>query len=146
MITPKERVLAAIRHGEPDRVPITAGLDIRFQEMLTGRKHMPVKSYVGGGIAVTKQTKKSDYEALLYNQKLKNDATRKLGTDEFRVSDYWLWPKDYEPRYLDKYTFVDWWGKVYRLEPKVNTNYWIDGIIKKSRGRERRHNSPICAT
>ena len=130
MMTPKERVLAAIRHEEPDRVPITAGLDIKFQEILTGRKHMPVKSYVGGGIAVTKETKKSDYEALLYNQKLKNDATRKLGTDDFRVSDYWLWPKGYEPKYLDKYTFVDWWGKVYRLEPKVNTNYWIDGIIK----------------
>ena len=41
-----------------------------------------------------------------------------------------LEPKDYEPKYIDKYTFVDWWGKVYRLEPKLGINYWIDGILK----------------
>jgi uroporphyrinogen decarboxylase len=129
-MTHKERYLTAISHEEPDMVPVTANLDAKFKELLTGRKHAQAKSYIGGGVPVSKSTIKTDYEVLEWNQKISNDAARKLGIDSFSVSDYWLWPKDYEPRYLDKNTFHDWWGKIYRLEPKVGINYWIDGIIK----------------
>ncbi|MCW3991819.1 MAG: uroporphyrinogen decarboxylase family protein [Candidatus Bathyarchaeota archaeon] len=122
--------MASIRHEEPDRVPIYAGLDAKFEEILTGRRHAKSKSYIGGGVPVAKEVKMTDYEALEWNQKLSNDAIRKLGTDIFIVSDYWLWPRGYEPRYIDEHTFVDWWGKMYRLLPKVGTNYWVDGIIK----------------
>lgn len=130
MMTHKERYLTAIRHEIPDRVPVSAGLDAKFKERLTGRKHAQAKSYIGGGVPISKDTVMTDYEVLEWNQQIANDAARKLGTDAFVVSDYWLWPKGYEPRYLDKYTFVDWWGKVYQLEPKVGINYWVDGIIK----------------
>ena len=111
-MTPKERYFAAIRHEEPARVPIYA------------------KSYIGGGVPVAKDASMTDYDVLEWNQKLGNDAVRKLGSDVFKVSDYWLWPEGYKPRYIDKNTFIDWWGKVYRLLPKVGTNYWIDGILK----------------
>jgi uroporphyrinogen-III decarboxylase len=130
VMTHKERYLQAIRHEEPDRVPVTAGLDAKFKEALTGRRHAAAKSYIGGGVPVSTSGLRTDEEVLRWNQQLANDATRRLGTDAFSVSDYWLWPRGYEPRYLDKYTFVDWWGKVYRLEPKVGINYWIDGILK----------------
>jgi len=130
LMTHRERYMAAIHHEEPDRVPIYAGLDAKFKEMLTGRRHASSKSYIGGGVTVAKEAKMTDYEVLEWNQKLSNDAIRRLGTDAFIVSDYWLWPRGYEPRYLDEHTFVDWWGKTYRLLPKVGTNYWIDGIIK----------------
>jgi uroporphyrinogen decarboxylase len=129
-MTHKERYLTAIRHEEPDMVPVTANLDAKFKELVTGRKHASAKSYIGGGVPISKSSAKTDYEVLEWNQKISNDTVRKLGIDAFSVSDYWLWPKDYEPKYIDKYTFVDWWGKVYRLEPKVGINYWIDGIIK----------------
>ncbi len=137
MMTPKERYLAAINHEEPDRVPIYAGLDAKFVEILTGKKHASAKSYIGGGVPVSKEVSKTDYEVLEWNQQLGNDAVRKLGSDVFRVSDYWLWPEGYKPEYLDKYTFVDWWGKVYRLLPKVGTNYWIDGILKSEGDLEK---------
>jgi len=129
-MTHKERHMAAIHHEEPDMVPITGNLDAKFKELLTGRKHAAAKSYIGGGVPVTKNGSMTDFEVLEWNQKISNDAVRQLGTDAFLISDYWLWPKDYEPKYVDKYTFVDFWGKVYRLEPKVGINYWIDGIIK----------------
>ncbi len=130
VMTHKERYLTAIRHEEPDLVPVTAGLDAKFKELLTGRRHAAAKSYIGGGVPIAASGLRTDEEVLRWNQQLANDATRRLGTDAFAVSDYWLWPRGYEPRYLDKYTFVDWWGKVYRLEPKVGINYWIDGILK----------------
>lgn len=130
MITHRERYMAAIQHEEPDRVPIYAGLDAKFEEMLTGRRHASSKSYIGGGVPVAKDVEMTDYEVLEWNQKLSNDAIRRLGTDAFIVSDYWLWPRGYEPIYLDEHTFIDWWGKIYRLLTKVGTNYWIDGIIK----------------
>ncbi len=129
-MTHKERYLTSINHEEPDRVPIYAGLDAKFKEILTGRKHLQVKSYIGGGVPVGQNSPKTDYEILEWNQKLSNDAVRKLGTDVFIVSDYWLWPKGYTPKYLDENTFIDWWGKIYRFLPKVGTNWWIDGIIK----------------
>jgi uroporphyrinogen decarboxylase len=129
-MTPKERYMAAIRHEEPDRVPIYAGLDAKFVELITGKRHASAKSYIGGGVPVAKEVSMSDYEVLEWNQRLSHEATRKLGTDVFSVSDYWLWPEGYTPKYIDKHTFIDWWGKVYRLLPKVGTNYWIDGILK----------------
>jgi uroporphyrinogen decarboxylase len=130
LMTHKERYLTAINHEEPDRVPIYAGLDAKFVEKITEKKFASAKSYIGGGVPVSKEGSMSDYEVLEWNQILSNEAVRKLGLDVFRVSDYWLWPKNYKPRYIDKYTFVDWWGKVYQLLPKVGTNYWIDGILK----------------
>ena len=130
LMTPKERYLMTIKHEEPDRVPISAGLDAKFIEKATGKRFASAKSYIGGGVPVEKESKMTDFEVLEWNQRLSNEAVRKLGIDTMKISDYWLWPEGYQPRYLDKYTFVDWWGKVYRLHEKVGTNYWIDGIIK----------------
>jgi uroporphyrinogen decarboxylase len=129
-MTPKERYLKTINHEEPDRVPISAGLDAKFIEIATGKRFAAAISYIGGGVPVEKEVKMTDYEVLEWNQKLSNEAVRKLGIDAMKISDYWLWPEGYKPRYIDKHTFVDWWGKVYRLHEKVGTNYWIDGIIK----------------
>jgi uroporphyrinogen decarboxylase len=130
MMTPKERYLTAIRNEEePDRVPISNASTAKLRENITGRKYAATKKtiqHVEAGI----ETKMSDYEALKWNAKLNNDAARKLGTDVFHISDYSLAPKDYEPRYIDKHTFVDWWGKIYRREPKLGLNFWIDGILK----------------
>ena len=55
MITPKERYMAAIHHEELDRVPIYAGLDAKFVELITGKRHASAKSYIGGGVPVAKE-------------------------------------------------------------------------------------------
>ena len=69
-MTHKERYLTAIRHEEPDMVPVTANLDAKFKELVTGKKHASAKSYIGGGVPVSKSSVKTDYEVLEWNQKI----------------------------------------------------------------------------
>ncbi|MDQ1280542.1 MAG: hypothetical protein QG670_1805 [Thermoproteota archaeon] len=49
LITHKERFFTAIRHEEPDMVPVSAGLDTKFLEILTGRKAASVVGVHHGG-------------------------------------------------------------------------------------------------
>ena len=105
---------------------------MKFVEMVTGKKAAKVEgAHHGGGLEGERASSATEFrEAHLRNQKLHFEATQKLGTDLYSVSDYNIYPGDYVPKMLDAYTYVDFWGKIYRLNPGVNTNYWIDGMIK----------------
>ena len=137
-MTHKERFHTAIHHEEPDTVPVSAGLDMKFVEMLTGKKAASVTgAHHAGGLGERATSPDKFREAQLRNQRLHFEANQKLGTDLYSVSDYNIYPKDYLPKMLDPYTYVDFWGKTYRLAPEVNTNYWIDGIIKSEEDLEK---------
>jgi hypothetical protein len=131
-MTHKERFFTAIHHEEADMVPVSASLDTKFVEMLTGRKAADVMGAHHGGGSERKSVKTPTEfrEAQLRNQRLVFEAVQKLGSDLYSVSDYNIYPRDYVPTMFDAYTYRDFWGKVYRLAPEVNTNYWVDGIIK----------------
>jgi uroporphyrinogen decarboxylase len=131
-MTHKERFFTAIHHEEPDLVPVSAGLDMKFVELLTGKKAAKeMGAHHGGGLEEGRTVSPLEFhEANLENQRLRFEAIQRLGTDLYSVSDYNIYPKDYVPKMLDDRTYVDFWGKIYRLAPEVNTNYWIDGIIK----------------
>jgi uroporphyrinogen decarboxylase len=131
-MTHKERFFTAIHHEEPDLVPVSAGLDMKFVELLTGKKAAKeMGAHHGGGLEEGRTVSPLEFhEANLENQRLRFEAIQRLGTDLYSVSDYNIYPKDYVPKMLDDRTYVDFWGKIYRLAPEVNTNYWIDGVIK----------------
>jgi uroporphyrinogen decarboxylase len=138
-MTHKERFLTAISHEEPDMVPVSASLDMKFVELLTGKKAAKVVgAHHGGEVeAELPRTPKEFHEANMRNQRLRFEAVQRLGTDIYSVSDYNIYPKDYMPKMVDDRTYVDFWGKVYRFAPEVNTTYWVDGIIKSEEDLDR---------
>jgi uroporphyrinogen decarboxylase len=138
-MTHKERFLKAINHEEPDMVPISADLDMKFVELLTGKKAVKEMGshHIGGSVEDSIGSPQELHEASLKNQRLRFEAVQKLGIDLFKVSDYNIYPGDYSPKILDDRTYVDFWGKIYRLSPEVNTNYWIDGVIKSIEDLEK---------
>lgn len=123
--------MAAARHERPDIVPIdTSFLDLVHVERITGKR--PAGTVAGGGAwGFSPEDSRSDLVELgIRNQELTLEATRKIGLDSFAVSDYWLLPKGYRHKFIDKDTYVDHWGKVYRIRRDIRTAYWIDGIIR----------------
>jgi len=132
-ITHKERYLTAVNHEEPDVVPVDVSfMDMIHVERITGKKAFATGGGGGGGgIALTGEELKIDLnEGMMKNQKLLIEALRKIDSDAFVVSDYWLYPEGYSHKYLDENTYVDQWGKIYQVRPDVKTTYWIDGTIK----------------
>lgn len=133
VMTHKERYLTAISHEEPDMVPVDfTFIDMVHVERITGKKAFATGGGGGGGgIALTEEELGMDLnEGMMRNQRLLNEAIRKVGADALIVSDYWLYPRGYRHRYIDQSTYVDQWGKIYRVRPDVKTTYWIGGTIK----------------
>jgi len=138
-MTHKERFLKAINHEEPDMVPVSASLDMKFVELLTGKKALKEMGshHVSGSNDDSIGSSLMLHEANLKNQRLRFEAVQKLGIDLYSVSDYNIYPKHYSPKMLDDRTYVDFWGKIYRFLPEVNTNYWVDGVIKSVEDLEK---------
>ena len=133
VMTHKERYLTAINHEEPDMVPVDVSfLDMIHVEKITGKKAFATGGGGGGGgIALTEEEMEMDLnEGMMRNQRLLNEALQKIDCDALVVSDYWLYPEGYSHQYLDENTYVDQWGKIYRVRADVKTTYWIGGIIK----------------
>jgi len=134
MMTPKERYLTAIHHREPDMVPIDASfLDPIHVERILGATAFGAGAGGGGG-GVVATTRKEEAmglnEMMLRNQKLENEAKRKLGLDALTVSDYNVFPPGYNPRFISEDTYVDLFARIYRVRKDVRTTWWIDGAIK----------------
>ena len=132
-MTHKERYMTAIHIGEPDAVPIDATyVDPIHVERITGKRVLAAGGGGGGGgFAVTREEAKLDMnEIMLRNQKLLNEAIKKIGLDALILSDYWLYPRGFKLKFIDESTYVDQWGKIYRIRRDVKTTYWIDGAIK----------------
>ncbi len=129
----KERYMAAVRLEKPDTVPIdTSFMDLIHIERITGKKTIGSGGGGGGGSwALKPEDLKEDLnEIMMKNQKHELEAIRKIDLDAFAVSDYWLFPKGYKHSFIDHDTYIDHWGKVYKVRKDVRTTYWIDGIIK----------------
>jgi len=74
---------------------------------------------------------------MLRNQKMENEAKKKLGVDALSVSDYNIFSPRYKPRFLNEDTHIDLFGKVYRVRRDVRTTRWVDGEIKTPEDLER---------
>ena len=127
MMTHKERYLTAIQHKEPDMVPVDCYLDPIHVERIVGKKARDVTFFAGKDPATVKEDMN---DIMMENQKLINEAHRKLGLDSLFVFDYHVYPKGHKPRFLDSNTYIDHFGTVYRVREDVNVTYWVDGIIK----------------
>jgi len=123
VMTHKERFLTAAHLEEPDMVPIDASfIDPIHVEVITGRWTYGAGSGGGGGGVLSERKGKKDLnEMMMYNQKLQIEAKRKLGLDAFSVSDYHVFPRGYHPRFIDQDTYVDHFGKIYRIRPDSRT-------------------------
>jgi len=112
-VTPKERVLTALRHEEPDRVPLGEfAIDYAVIEKILGRK-----SYLRGKRQLIEAMWEGRRdEAVESMQRDSVELTLELGLDMVRVD---LVPdKDREfprPRRIDDETWEDEWGAVYRF-------------------------------
>jgi uroporphyrinogen decarboxylase len=60
------------------------------------------------------------------------EAKKKLGIDALSVSDYHIFPPDYRPKFISNDTYVDLFGRIYRVRRDVKTTWWVDGAIKTS--------------
>lgn len=123
----KERYLTAIEHREPDMVPVDCWLDLIHVERITNQKTRNAAYFAGKDPSALKEDMN---DIMIENQKLINEAHRRLGVDSFFVADYYVYPEGYKPKFLDSNTYVDHFGKVYRIREDVNVTYWIDGILK----------------
>ena len=112
-MTPKERVIAALRHKQPDRAPWGEhSIDYNIYEMVLGResfvhaKFKEQKAYWEGRRDEVAASYKRDYV----------DLAKALEMDLITVT--MLPPKDYSPpapRQIDDETFIDGDGAVYKL-------------------------------
>ena len=125
-----ERVIAAMNFEEPDMVPMDVSfMDVIHMERVTGKKAYGAKS--GAVIGATGETGEVDYNTMIMtNQKLENEARMKMDLDFLVVSDYKVFPEDYSHKFIDSTTYVDLWGKQYKIKQDAKTTWWVDGTIK----------------
>ena len=132
VMTHKERFMTAVGLEEPDCVPIDASfIDPVHVEAITGKQVFGAGSGGGGGGVISTRNRETDLdEMMVHNQRLQIEAKRKLGLDAFSVSDYNVFPKGYHPKFISQDTYVDHFGKIYKIRPDSRTTWWIDGAIE----------------
>jgi uroporphyrinogen-III decarboxylase len=133
-MTHKERYLTAIQHKQPDTVPVDCWLDLVHVERILNRRTRDASFFVDKNPA---QVKEDMNDLMIQNQRLINEAHRKLGLDSYFVSDYYVYPRGYRPKFIDSNTYVDHLGKVYKIRRDVNVTYWVDGVIKTPEDLDR---------
>lgn len=126
-MTHKDRYLAAIQHTIPDMVPVDCSLDLIHVDRIVKQQTRDESFFAGKDTAHMKEDMN---DLMIRNQKLLNEAHRRLGIDSYLVSDYSIFPKGYKPKFVGPDTYVDHFGKVYRIKRDVHVTYWVDGIIR----------------
>jgi uroporphyrinogen decarboxylase len=116
-----------MEHKEPDMVPVDCMLDLLHVERIVNRQTRDATFFAGKN---STNVKEDMNDLWIQNQRLINDAHRRLDLDSFLVSDYYVFPKGYKPKFIDSDTYVDHFGKIYRTKSNVRVTYWIDGIIR----------------
>jgi len=126
--------MMAAKLGEPDLVPICAWLDPVPVEKITG------KAMIGGAgyTSARKSDQRIDIDEIsVRNQRLMNEACRRLGLDAFNLDTEFIYERGYEPDYVDSDTYIDHFRRVWRIREDVKTTYWIDGLIKSPEDLDR---------
>lgn len=123
----RERYLTALGHEEPDMVPVDCSLDLIHVERIVNKQTRDAAYFAGKDPASVKEDMN---DIMTKNQRLVNEAHRKLGLDAYVVSDYFVFPRGYKPRFIDANTYVDYYGKVYKIRKDVKVTYWVDGLIR----------------
>jgi uroporphyrinogen decarboxylase len=127
VMTHRERYLTAIEHKEPDIVPVDCWLDLVHVQRIVNKQTRDASYFAGRDPAKVNEDMN---DLMIQNQRLMNEAHRRLGVDSLFVSDYNIYPHGYRPKFTDSDTYVDHFGKVYRIRRDVNVTYWVDGVIK----------------
>ncbi|MFQ5710278.1 MAG: uroporphyrinogen decarboxylase family protein [Candidatus Geothermarchaeales archaeon] len=122
----RERYMTAVRLEEPDVVPVDLSLDLVHVERITGRKTLGVSLYVG---KTQNEVEMDMNEVMMGNLEARVEAARRLDLDAIIVRDSWFYPQNFKPRFIDENTYVDHYGKIYRIRRDVKTRWWIGGII-----------------
>jgi len=141
VLTPKDRYITAIEHREPDLVPIDISfLDPIHVERILDRPTFGAGAGGGGGGVVASTSQEETLglnEMMVRNQRMENEAKRKIGVDALSVSDYNVFPPGYRPRFVSEDTYVDLFARVYRVRRDVKTTWWVDGGIKTPEDLDR---------
>lgn len=123
----RERYLTAINHKEPDMIPVDCSLDLIHVERIVKKQTRDATFFAGKDPAAVKEDMN---DLMIENQRLVNEAHKKLGVDSYVVSDYFVFPRGYKPKFIDSNTYVDYYGKVYKIRKDVKVTYWVDGVIR----------------
>jgi len=116
-------MLTAIDLRKPDMVPITdLALDPPIIEEIAGIC-LEGFSFVGGSHGEKAwENSKKEVSALI-------KACRKLDFDAVNIEDYVLPSQNYSPKFIDKTTFIDEWGKILKTRSDTKTTWWFGGTI-----------------
>lgn len=105
-------------------VPITdLDVDGSIVEKVTGVKMS------GGGQQSPTIGEEASWQIVLRNIDAVIDAHRKLDFDAFLLTDYRMVRKRYKPKFLDKETFIDEWGRLMRVRKDTGIAWYIGGTI-----------------
>lgn len=131
--------MAAVHLEEPDMVPIDASfVDPIHVEVITGKRTYGAGSGGGGGGVVSGRDAEINLnQMMMHNQGLSIETKRKLKLDAFSVTDYNVFPEGYYPRFTSQDTYVDHFGKIYRIRPDSKTTWWVGGAIKSPEDLDR---------
>jgi uroporphyrinogen decarboxylase len=120
----RERFLAVLKHRIPDRVPVTdLDIDGSIVEKITGVKTS------GGGQQSPTIDRKTGWQKVLRNIDALIDAHRALDFDAFLLTNYRMSRKGYKPKFLDKETFIDEWGRRMKIRKDTGIVWYCGGTI-----------------
>ncbi len=128
----RKRFFAAVNLEEPDTVPMMElGIDPPIVEQITGEK-------IGGlSIQAASAEDVDTWEDGFKKAMTTVKAYRKLGLDAVAISDYALCRRGYRPKFLNKDTFIDEWGRIMKSRGDTKTTWWFAGTIGNPKDLER---------
>ena len=122
----RERFVTALNLEEPDMVPVYDNkIEPILIQQITGEKTIgyDVHSMAGSG-------NMDAVDISIENVKKLIRCYKYLGLDAVSVSDYLLFPSGFTPEFIDDTTFIDDWGRVFKMDKKSKTTWWVDGTVK----------------
>jgi uroporphyrinogen decarboxylase len=111
--------MRAVKLGQPDLVPINGSWD-----------PVPARKIVGRGVAKSLDPRKDLNRIVFEDQRIMNEASKKLGFDALDVDVGSIYPRDYRPRFIDSETYIDHFNIVWKIREDVKTTFWTDGLIR----------------
>jgi uroporphyrinogen decarboxylase len=118
----RRRFLTSLDLTEPDIVPACDSMDQYIAEQITGMK---TEGYSGQAVLA----EGSIWEAVMKNAVVTTEASRMLGHDAAFIKDYWICSKEYTPKRISEFRFIDEWGRIMETRTDTKTVWWINGTV-----------------